>query len=827
MAQTSTEPSNYSTSTGLSGDPYFISSLNNLSWLSQTSGEWGNYFKQTDDIDASGTSTWNTDGSGGYYGFSPIGTAAVKFTGHYDGDNHTISSLYINRPATTDIGFFGYVYNAATINNLGIINCNITGNDKTGGLVGHMETDVTVNNCYSTGTVSGNSQNIGGLVGYAYISCTISYSYSTASVASPNERVGGLVGYAGDLNISDCYSTGTVNGSSYVGGLVGRHGGNSPPNTISNCYNTGAVSGTVTRVGGLMGKSSNLTISNCYNTGAVSGTNSRIGGLVGNNVSSTVTDSFWDKVTSGQTTSAGGGTGKTTAEMKTQTTFTNWDFTNGWQILSGGSSYPYLQDPEQSPPPGQTSTTLTWDGSTDTDWNTPANWDGDAVPTSIDAAIIANVANQPVIVSGVGANCNDLTVNDAATLTINSGGSLITNGTITNNGTVDVKREISDGEWHLISSPNNVATANVFDGEYLQTWDESTATWAYITEPTTALTKVKGYSLWGIAKSTTHTFTGTPNTGDQSIATTVGGSGGTNNRANLVGNPYPSSLDWSALDDTWGAVNYWNGTAYVSWNDGTGSGSQYIPPMQGFFIVPSSSGTFSLTNSNRTHTGATSFYKSSNSIANGIVLAASNGWYSDEWHLRFDEESSENFEFQHDAYKFLSSTDGLSQLYSFTGDDMLSIDVRPACNVIQLGFQNNTDGNYSIDIVEMDGMTTVSLEDTKTNTMHNFTDGAYNFDYSITDAQTRFKLHLQTAGIIELSNNLLNIYANGNSIYVKSEQTIKTGSVKVCDITGRVVAQQIISNSNYVNIPANFNIGMYIVVVETEVGISSEKVIIK
>lgn len=77
-------------------------------------------------------------------------------------------------------------------------------------------------------------------------------------------------------------------------------------------------------VGGLVGYSGALavdsTVSNCYATGTVSGSN-YVGGLVGfNDNGSTVENSFWDTETSGQVSSAGG-TGKTTAEMKTESTF--------------------------------------------------------------------------------------------------------------------------------------------------------------------------------------------------------------------------------------------------------------------------------------------------------------------------------------------------------------------------------------------------------------------------------------------------------------------------------------------------------------------------
>jgi len=92
-----------------------------------------------------------------------------------------------------------------------------------------------------------------------------------------------------------------------------------------------------------------LTISNSYATGDVYA-DQYVGGLVGSNDAGTVSASLWDTDTSGQSTSAGG-TGKTTAEMQTESTFTDigWDFVaesiNGtediWSICEG-TNYPRL-----------------------------------------------------------------------------------------------------------------------------------------------------------------------------------------------------------------------------------------------------------------------------------------------------------------------------------------------------------------------------------------------------------------------------------------------------------------------------------------------------
>ena len=98
-------------------------------------------------------------------------------------------------------------------------------------------------------------------------------------------------------------------------------------------------------IGGLVGYNSDIsTIENCYSAGLVSNSQytQMYGGLVGGTDDpNNIINSFWDGETSGQTTSAGG-TKKTTAEMKTQSTFTDagWDFTTIWSI--NANNYPQL-----------------------------------------------------------------------------------------------------------------------------------------------------------------------------------------------------------------------------------------------------------------------------------------------------------------------------------------------------------------------------------------------------------------------------------------------------------------------------------------------------
>jgi hypothetical protein len=479
----------------------------------------------------------------------------------------------------------------------------------------------------------------------------------------------------------------------------------------------------------------------------------------------------------------------------------------------------------------------TWTGETDTDWNVDGNWSGNDDPTPFYNITIPDVTNDPVIGQIGTASCSDLSISEGATLAIQSGasgtGSLITNGSISNSGAVYMQRYISDGQWHLISIPTTGITSDTFLGDYLQSWDETTGEWSEIIDPVTELSTNTGYSLWGTAKATTYTFTGTPLSGEQSKALTyTNGVASAYDGANLLGNPYPSSIDWSGLDDTWGAVYYYNGSAYVSWNNGSGSGSQFVPPMQGFFIVVAQAGTFELSNDNRTHNGASGYYKSEEELSNGIILQASNGSYIDELHILFSESASESFDLQNDAWKFLSGTPGISEIYSFCDEKMLSIDVRPETQTIQLGFTNDQPGIYSIGISEIADISEATLEDTKTNTFHDLTKGNYEFTWDLNDDEKRFKLHLNAVGIEEtqISESNILIYADGQQIFIKNVTgAVEHGraSLSVTDLLGRVVLQQNINESELTTIPVNLKTGVYLVALQNGDKVIIEKVFIK
>jgi hypothetical protein len=395
---------------GTSGYPWKIYTKSQLEYLGNHPADYDNYFILMADIDLAATTYTQAiiapDTDNATSGFQ--GTA---FSGSFNGNSHIINNLTISDSAGRDyLGLFGYIGTAVAIQNLHVENVSITAtgansldigalagyfaggtvtgchstgtilasgtsSGSLGGLIGNLNTG-TLTTCYSTCSVTSGASNnyIGGLVGVAHDNITTCYSTGNVYAATGSTRFGGLAGYHYAGTISNCYSTSAVSSSTstrYGGGLIGHSlgstismsyctgnvitqdytgydvGGLVGYNTsaITNCYARGEVDGD-TRVGGLLGGNAG-TITNCYSTGVVY-TSLYGGGLIGSNTG-TVTNCFWDKNTSGWNTSSGG-TGKTTAQMKTESTFTaaTWDFawTDGdsadWVLWIEGQSYPTL-----------------------------------------------------------------------------------------------------------------------------------------------------------------------------------------------------------------------------------------------------------------------------------------------------------------------------------------------------------------------------------------------------------------------------------------------------------------------------------------------------
>ncbi len=333
----------YSGGSGTARDPYQIATAADLIHLGETPTDYDRHFVLAADIDLDpqrgGGKVFDQAviAPGHFYNRKYNPFQGTPFTGVFDGHGHTIAHLTIT--GKDCLGLFGQLGSQAQVKNLGMVDVGIMGSGYyAGSLVAHNG-DGTVTQCYSTGVVQG-QQYVGALAGENH--GAVMQCHSDSAVQG-TFAVGGLVGSNYGGTVAQCYSTGTVAGDTSVGGLVAA---NWTAGTISRCYSTGAVRGTLW-VGGLVGENEG-TVTHCYSSGAVAGKEG-FGGLVGH-TSGAVIGCFWDVQTSGQTASAAG-TGKSTAQMQTLGTFleTGWGFfaeadhdpSRIWQMPPGGG-YPVL-----------------------------------------------------------------------------------------------------------------------------------------------------------------------------------------------------------------------------------------------------------------------------------------------------------------------------------------------------------------------------------------------------------------------------------------------------------------------------------------------------
>lgn len=217
-------------------NPYLITTAEDLEALASivnTGSRLGGYYKQSADITLSHEHT-------------AIGNSSnTSFRGVYDGDNNVIKGLLINQPKAIYQGLFGRA-NQATITNVIIENCDITAKKYVGGICGYAS-ETTISNCKVSGAIKTadgvDGMYHGGIAGSIYDK-PISSCVNTASVTGNNAKsqyYGGIVGEGSWTIITDCFNAGIVEGTLYVGSIVGSNGASRLNNNYHTTTTTGGV----------------------------------------------------------------------------------------------------------------------------------------------------------------------------------------------------------------------------------------------------------------------------------------------------------------------------------------------------------------------------------------------------------------------------------------------------------------------------------------------------------------------------------------------------------------------------------------------------------
>lgn len=509
--------------------------------------------------------------------------------------------------------------------------------------------------------------------------------------------------------------------------------------------------------------------------------------------------------------------------------------------------------------PSQGSGESRWNG-TGT-WNTIANWSngipGDSTNAIIETGEVSAFSN---------AVCKSISINQSTVINIepdfsltvnrnydNKGtinllsdatgtGSLLVRGVVSGTGINNFNRHLGfgSGNPYLVSSPVSAATASVFGANIAEKYVESSATWMAISGFDNLESGV-GYRINGPSPSTVK-FSGVFSTSDVTRGNLAytGSQPETLRGLNLLGNPYPSAIQWE--QGNWGrnnldyAVYVWNGYKYITWNGSIGALKDgIIPAMQGF-IVKSNAANASLNipAGSRIHS-TMPYYKSTDAVSSMIsmrVVNTTDTSHFDEAFVQILNGTMGGFDGNHDAWK-LEGNNAYPQIFTKGSDQStLSINTQPDYVSIPVEVKTPGAGSYKIsfrNIESFDPGQPLFFEDKTSNTVINIRNSnEFVFTSDGGTESGRFVLHFQEVGLMEHAQSKITAWADGNEIHLSSV----TGNahivqIEVFNLTGRPV----VSASNFdlpATIPAgNLTTGLHIMRIKTDDGVYTQKLLIQ
>lgn len=562
----------------------------------------------------------------------------------------------------------------------------------------------------------------------------------------------------------------------------------------------------------------------------------------------------------------------------------------------------------------------TWTGGT-ANWSTATNWAPNGIPSASDCVVIAN-AGVPPVISGtnVYAYASNLTVNNSATLTINATNSLtvtdgvavattvpvgnlilnddaslvqITNvGSNNNTGNVTFNRTaaIRRTDYVYWSSPFSALNASLISPAtnpyYIYKWNPSVpnsnngqGNWENGNDSPMVIGKgyiIRAPDLHPTAVTNfTTTVTGVPNNGaittpitrGSIIAPLLGGNGvtitATDDNWNLVGNPYPSSIDAVAFltqnSNLDGNVRLWtHGTpigsvsasfyntyswgyadSYLTFNSSgpnpPGFGGK-IGSGQGFFVsVDELSTTVAFNNTMRAYNyDNTEFFKGSGLSTNSDSLERSRIW------LSILNESAVNNSTTLVCYingatlnkdrlfDAPNKPTGNLNIYSLIGDQKMNIQGRPTpfdqSDSVPLGYTVDQNGIYKIGIAEVDGLfldanQQIYLEDTALGILHDLRSNYYTFTTNSGTFDNRFNLRFTDSALGTPHNDIDTFnYISNNMLNIKSTKNIE--SVDIYDIGGKLIKSCLATDAKQTfETDFNYPNGVYLLKIKLDGGI--------
>ena len=404
----------------------------------------------------------------------------------------------------------------------------------------------------------------------------------------------------------------------------------------------------------------------------------------------------------------------------------------------------------------------------------------------------------------------------------------IDNSSVTRNWSAD---------WHFISSP----VANQTIESFIQTeenydfysWSEFNSTWNNQKKDNSTTNNFyvdnglnfnigRGY-LGAYENEGNRKFSGTLNNGDVTFPLSCSTDGEyvveRFTGFNLVGNPYPSYIDWEA--EGWTRDNLQLQTIWIYDDDvnnyitytlggvATNGGSQYIAPCQAFFVKAASAGNFIMTNDIRTNEKS-SFRKNDNENIFKIKVNGASG--QDEIAVVKGDND--------DVIKMFSLNDDAPSLYINKGVGDYSVVYVDEENTLPLNFEGAF-AKYTISLSECgNDFDEIILEDRMTGEKVNLMTESYSFIYNDNDRKDRFVLTFDNGQ--QPTDNDYFAYINNGEIIINDING--NAQIEIYDLIGRRVYENADAVSNVSTY--GFSSGIYIIRKIDDKGIKTQKILL-
>lgn len=480
-----------------------------------------------------------------------------------------------------------------------------------------------------------------------------------------------------------------------------------------------------------------------------------------------------------------------------------------------------------------------------------------------------------------------LSANGSLTLLSTSGRTALIDGSGTGNVTGDViiQRYLTSGfGYKYFSSPFSNATvsqfsppvnlSDIFPSVYRYDENRTSAGWIKHIAPAGQLSPMHGYAVnfGSNPSSVTLSMSGLVNNGTLVPITLTNHEHQYTDGFNLIGNPYPSPIDWNSPSG-WTKTNVDNAiyffdasspvgnsladdslkyqgtySSYVGGISSDGEASNIIPAMQGFFVhvaTPHSVADATIIFNNEIRrTNANPVFKSAD-LNSAPLLRLSAGFsgigVTDPAVIYFDDSATLSFDGSHDALKLMNLDNRVPNLYIISRDSrMLSISGMqyPIDNItrIPLGLKTAAHGTVTFRIQDMINIPSgihVYLEDAESRICQNM---RHNPEYSALlkagNYENRFSVIFSLSELtiplpIAYAEKFTLVPAGGGLWIVNLNQTEDTrGILQMTNMVGQVLYRKEVFGNESLELNANHSSGIYIISLISENKIYSKKIVI-